>query len=178
MIRQVTLFLGIIITASCTLLHQIPTATAFNNYGIQPYGSDPSYDFAYDVNDPYTGDVKNQAEAKRGDVVSGQYSLLQPDGVHRVVDYRADSYNGFRATVNDNGNRNVPANDRHDQQVLSRENTIDREENLRRTYSNHGNSLTNGNTHNGALTQPTITRNVVIHPLPTPDPWNPVVWRR
>lgn len=58
------------------------------------------YNFAYSVNEPRTGDIKNQHESRRGDTVLGQYSLIQPDGVRRTVDYRADDVRGFRATVN------------------------------------------------------------------------------
>lgn len=34
-----------------------------------------------------------------GDVVKGQYSLVEPDGSVRVVDYVADPVNGFNAVV-------------------------------------------------------------------------------
>lgn len=71
----------------------------------------PNYNFAYEVNDAHTGDIKNQQESRRGDTVLGQYSLLQPDGVRRVVEYRADELAGFRATVNNEpatANNEVP----------------------------------------------------------------------
>jgi hypothetical protein len=32
-------------------------------------------------------------------VVKGSYSLLQPDGATRVVEYTADKHNGFNAVV-------------------------------------------------------------------------------
>ncbi|XP_072390361.1 uncharacterized protein [Diabrotica undecimpunctata] len=57
------------------------------------------YDFAYDVNDPHTGDSKSQHESRRGDFVHGSYSLLESDGTKRVVDYTADSGHGFKAVV-------------------------------------------------------------------------------
>lgn len=66
------------------------------------YHHTPNYNFAYEVNDAHTGDVKSQHEARRGDSVLGQYSLVQPDGVTRTVDYRADEHTGFQATVNNN----------------------------------------------------------------------------
>lgn len=72
-----------------------------------PYDSNPNYNFAYEVNDAHTGDIKSQHESRRGDTVLGQYSLLQPDGVRRTVDYRADDHTGFLATVNNDG-RPVP----------------------------------------------------------------------
>lgn len=49
--------------------------------------------------DPSTGDVKSQHEARDGDVVKGQYSLVEPDGSVRTVDYTADPVNGFNAIV-------------------------------------------------------------------------------
>lgn len=51
------------------------------------------------MSDPHTGDHKTQWETKDKDgVVRGSYSLLEPDGSTRIVDYIADDY-GFRAVV-------------------------------------------------------------------------------
>lgn len=36
---------------------------------------------------------------REGDVVKGQYSLVEPDGSVRTVDYTADPINGFNAVV-------------------------------------------------------------------------------
>ncbi|XP_067001089.1 cuticle protein 19 [Anabrus simplex] len=63
------------------------------------YYAYPKYTFDYGVADPLTGDVKNQVEHRDGDVVKGQYSLVEPDGSLRVVDYAADDINGFNAVV-------------------------------------------------------------------------------
>lgn len=57
------------------------------------------YDYGYSVNDPLTGDSKTQQETRRGDVVRGRYSLIDPDGTRRTVDYAADDVNGFNAVV-------------------------------------------------------------------------------
>lgn len=59
----------------------------------------PRYAFEYGVDDPHTGDRKHQYEERDGEVVKGQYSLVEPDGSVRVVDYTADWDNGFHATV-------------------------------------------------------------------------------
>jgi hypothetical protein len=59
----------------------------------------PKYSFNYGVNDPHTGDQKSQSEHRDGDVVKGQYSLVEPDGSIRTVDYTADPINGFNAVV-------------------------------------------------------------------------------
>ncbi|XP_052755669.1 uncharacterized protein LOC113521769 [Galleria mellonella] len=65
--------------------------------------SDPSYRFNYAVNDPTTGDNKGQWEARTGDVVHGGYSLVEPDGNVRVVEYTADPLRGFNAVVKRTG---------------------------------------------------------------------------
>ena len=60
---------------------------------------DPSYAFAYQVQDQITGDSKSQEETRQGDFVKGRYSLVEPDGTRRIVDYTADPTNGFNAYV-------------------------------------------------------------------------------
>ncbi|CAG9814369.1 unnamed protein product [Phaedon cochleariae] len=57
------------------------------------------YEFKYGVEDPHTGDKKQQSEVRVGDVVKGEYSLAEPDGTIRVVKYTADPHNGFNAVV-------------------------------------------------------------------------------
>ena len=63
----------------------------------------PKYAFKYGVSDPHTGDVKHQQEIRDGEVVKGQYSLVEPDGSIRTVDYVADPVNGFNAVVSKSG---------------------------------------------------------------------------
>ncbi|CAI6342860.1 unnamed protein product [Macrosiphum euphorbiae] len=60
------------------------------------YYSEPNYHFNYGVKDLHTGDLKSQWEKREGDVVKGSYSLMEPDGSIRTVDYTADSHNGFQ----------------------------------------------------------------------------------
>ncbi|KAL4717041.1 hypothetical protein ACJJTC_016928 [Scirpophaga incertulas] len=57
------------------------------------------YEFQYSVHDEHSGDIKQQQEARAGDAVHGSYSLVQPDGVHRIVHYTADKEHGFNAVV-------------------------------------------------------------------------------
>ncbi|KAJ9590344.1 hypothetical protein L9F63_027817, partial [Diploptera punctata] len=59
----------------------------------------PKYAFDYSVQDPHTGDAKSQWETRDGDVVRGEYSVVEPDGTVRVVEYTADDKNGFQAVV-------------------------------------------------------------------------------
>ncbi|KAJ8731858.1 hypothetical protein PYW08_014588 [Mythimna loreyi] len=63
------------------------------------YYDTPKYAFNYGVADHTTGDVKSQHETRDGDVVKGQYSLVEPDGSIRTVDYTADPVHGFNAVV-------------------------------------------------------------------------------
>ncbi|XP_044762466.1 larval cuticle protein A2B-like [Coccinella septempunctata] len=65
----------------------------------EPYDPNPQYQFGYNVQDSLTGDSKSQVETRNGDFVQGQYSLTDPDGTRRTVDYTADAINGFNAVV-------------------------------------------------------------------------------
>ncbi|XP_056630709.1 uncharacterized protein LOC130441170 [Diorhabda sublineata] len=71
------------------------------------FDNNPQYVFGYDIEDTFTGDSKRQSEQRQGDVVHGVYSLIDPDGYRRTVDYTADSVNGFRVSI-----RREPVNDR------------------------------------------------------------------
>ncbi|XP_055322962.1 pupal cuticle protein Edg-84A-like [Sitodiplosis mosellana] len=63
----------------------------------------PSYTYNYAVSDDFTGDQKSQQETRDGDIVKGQYSLVEPDGSVRTVDYEANDISGFNAVVSKNG---------------------------------------------------------------------------
>ncbi|EAU77140.2 AGAP003377-PA [Anopheles gambiae str. PEST] len=63
------------------------------------YDASPQYSYSYAVADAVTGDNKNQQESRSGDVVTGSYSLVEPDGTRRTVEYNADPINGFNAVV-------------------------------------------------------------------------------
>lgn len=67
------------------------------------------YEFKYGVADAHTGDHKSQSEVRHGDTVKGQYSLVEPDGTIRTVDYTADPHNGFNAVVTRSGHAHHPA---------------------------------------------------------------------
>ncbi|CAH0728852.1 unnamed protein product, partial [Brenthis ino] len=75
-----------------------PLAYAGNYNGHDEHAY-PKYDFAYSVADPHTGDYKSQHESRDGDAVHGYYSLVQPDGSVRKVEYSADDHTGFNAVV-------------------------------------------------------------------------------
>ncbi|XP_053682457.1 larval cuticle protein A3A-like [Sabethes cyaneus] len=63
------------------------------------YDPNPQYSFSYGISDALTGDQKSQQESRNGDVVQGSYSVVDPDGTKRTVDYTADPVNGFNAVV-------------------------------------------------------------------------------
>ncbi|KAJ8918328.1 hypothetical protein NQ315_008021 [Exocentrus adspersus] len=67
------------------------------------YYAPPKYSFKYGVNDYHTGDIKSQQESRDGDYVKGQYSLVEPDGSIRTVEYTADKHTGFNAVVHKTG---------------------------------------------------------------------------
>nr|XP_022903302.1 adult-specific cuticular protein ACP-20-like [Onthophagus taurus] len=73
----------------------------------------PKYNFNYGVNDHHSGDVKSQHEERDGDVVKGYYSVHEPDGTVRHVQYSADDKNGFNAVVTKSGHASHPASDGH-----------------------------------------------------------------
>ncbi|XP_055851559.1 cuticle protein 7 [Episyrphus balteatus] len=61
--------------------------------------SPAQYEFRYSVHDVGTGDIKDQQEIREGDQVRGRYSLIEPDGNRRVVEYSSDPLLGFNANV-------------------------------------------------------------------------------
>ncbi|XP_034824752.1 uncharacterized protein [Maniola hyperantus] len=63
------------------------------------YYAYPKYQYEYKVEDPHTGDNKYQHEVRDGDSVKGVYSLHEPDGSIRTVEYVSDKHHGFNAIV-------------------------------------------------------------------------------
>lgn len=88
----------------------------YQNYGLYQgnegyqdyYDHFPKYAYDYGVNDPHTGDKKKVWEERHGDVVKGGYSLIEPDGTERIVEYTADDKNGFNAVVKKIGHAHHP----------------------------------------------------------------------
>ncbi|RZC38563.1 Chitin bind 4 domain containing protein [Asbolus verrucosus] len=66
---------------------------------VEPFDLHPRYSYAYAVNDQQTGDFKSQHESRDGNVVHGRYSVADPDGSLRTVDYSAGPHTGFNAVV-------------------------------------------------------------------------------
>ncbi|XP_030567811.1 cuticle protein 8 [Drosophila novamexicana] len=101
--------LAVLSVAYAGVLHGGPAlyaagpALAYAGHGHPDEGLDyhayPKYHYNYGVADSHTGDVKSQHEVRDGDVVKGSYSLVEPDGSVRTVEYTADDHNGFNAVV-------------------------------------------------------------------------------
>ncbi|CAG9565977.1 unnamed protein product [Danaus chrysippus] len=89
------LFFVLALAAVASALPVVPVA----KYAYAEPEAPAHYEFQYSVHDEHSGDVKQQQESREGDVVHGSYSLVQPDGVHRIVEYSSDAHNGFNANV-------------------------------------------------------------------------------
>uniref|UniRef100_A0A2A4JYJ5 Cuticle protein n=1 Tax=Heliothis virescens TaxID=7102 RepID=A0A2A4JYJ5_HELVI len=95
MVARILAFSALVAAATAVALPVLPVAKVAYAQPEAP----AQYDFSYSVHDGQSGDVKQQQESRSGDNVHGSYSLVQPDGVHRIVDYTADEEHGFNAVV-------------------------------------------------------------------------------
>lgn len=98
-----------------TLVHSAPVLqktyaapALVAKHQVDDYDPNPQYQFSYDIHDSLTGDAKAQHESRDGDVVKGQYSLIEADGSRRIVDYTADPVNGFNAVVHKEAAHSAP----------------------------------------------------------------------
>ncbi|XP_055529730.1 adult-specific cuticular protein ACP-20-like [Wyeomyia smithii] len=80
----------------------------YDDYDHKDYYAYPKYKFNYGVQDSHTGDHKSQWEIRDGDVVKGGYTVYEPDGTKRVVEYTSDKHNGFNAVVKKIGHAHHP----------------------------------------------------------------------
>ncbi|XP_049775171.1 cuticle protein 21-like [Schistocerca cancellata] len=85
--------------AAAPAVRAAPVAVAAPAAVAAEFDPNPQYSYGYSVQDALTGDSKNQQETRSGDVVQGSYSLAEPDGSIRTVEYTADPVNGFNAVV-------------------------------------------------------------------------------
>ncbi|XP_034824569.1 cuticle protein 21-like [Maniola hyperantus] len=76
-----------------------PETAKYERLKTVDYKAKPDYHYAYGVQDPHSGNQQDHKETREGDVVRGEYSLVEPDGSIRLVRYTADDKNGFQATV-------------------------------------------------------------------------------
>ncbi|XP_025197644.1 cuticle protein 7-like [Melanaphis sacchari] len=72
----------------------------YKSYDADHYDAPKPYHFEYGVKDFHTHDIKSQHEVSDGHGnVKGSYSLVEPDGSTRLVEYTADHEHGFNAIV-------------------------------------------------------------------------------
>ncbi|KAK3916062.1 Cuticle protein 8 [Frankliniella fusca] len=71
----------------------------YHHHHDEHHHTKPKYAYQYSVHDKHTGDVKDVWEHRDGDVTKGGYTLLEPDGHTRVVEYIVTKKGGFQATV-------------------------------------------------------------------------------
>jgi hypothetical protein len=57
------------------------------------------YHYRYAVDDPTSGVINDRWEHRHGEYVKGAYSVLEPDGRLRIVDYEVDGPKGFHAVI-------------------------------------------------------------------------------
>ncbi|KAF2367132.1 Insect cuticle protein, partial [Trinorchestia longiramus] len=57
------------------------------------------FEYSYAVQDQYSGNDFAHDTNSDGDVTTGEYRVLLPDGRTQVVTYKADNYNGYQAEV-------------------------------------------------------------------------------
>jgi hypothetical protein len=57
------------------------------------------YHYRYAVDDPISGVINDRWEHRHGEYVKGAYSVLEPDGRLRIVDYEVDGPKGFHAVI-------------------------------------------------------------------------------
>ncbi|XP_076065101.1 uncharacterized protein LOC143039129 [Oratosquilla oratoria] len=67
------------------------------------------FEFAYAVKDDYSGNNFSHDEKSDGDVTSGSYRVLLPDGRTQIVTFTADHHNGYVAEVTYEGEATYPA---------------------------------------------------------------------
>ncbi|KAL9891689.1 pupal cuticle protein Edg-84A-like [Glossina fuscipes fuscipes] len=98
MVCKFVLTLTLIAAANAAVV--VPAAPVLaRNVELEEYDPHPQYRYGYDVQDTLSGDAKGHVEERDGDLVRGEYSLIDADGFKRTVSYTADDINGFNAVV-------------------------------------------------------------------------------
>ncbi|XP_047482586.1 cuticle protein 21-like [Penaeus chinensis] len=78
------------------------------------------FEFAYAVQDDYSGNNYAHQQTSDGHVTSGSYSVALPDGRTEIVEFTADHDNGYVANVAYEGValKNFPSGDEHKRDFL------------------------------------------------------------
>ncbi|XP_014246936.1 cuticle protein 19-like isoform X2 [Cimex lectularius] len=109
-VSRMKVFLATLLLGLVALATSFPQLGEHNHHGHVDidYHAPAHYKFDYSVHDPHTGDVKSQWEHRDGDNVKGSYTIHDPDGSLRTVEYHADKHNGFNAIVKKHGHSHHP----------------------------------------------------------------------
>ncbi|KAH8344264.1 hypothetical protein KR084_009043, partial [Drosophila pseudotakahashii] len=86
-------------TAAPVAVAAAPVPVLAKTVELEEVDPHPQYSYSYDVQDTLSGDNKGHVEERDGDIVRGEYSLIDADGFRRTVTYTADPVNGFNAVV-------------------------------------------------------------------------------
>ncbi|XP_017046587.1 larval cuticle protein A2B [Drosophila ficusphila] len=86
-------------TAAPVAVAPAPVPVLAKTVELEEVDPHPQYTYSYDVQDTLSGDSKGHVEERDGDLVRGEYSLIDADGFKRTVTYTADPVNGFNAVV-------------------------------------------------------------------------------
>ncbi|XP_017130802.1 larval cuticle protein A2B [Drosophila gunungcola] len=86
-------------TAAPVAVAPAPVPVLAKTVELEEVDPHPQYSYSYDVQDTLSGDNKGHVEERDGDIVRGEYSLIDADGFRRTVTYTADPVNGFNAVV-------------------------------------------------------------------------------
>ncbi|XP_064119179.1 uncharacterized protein LOC135224262 [Macrobrachium nipponense] len=78
------------------------------SYGHEKYEKGMPFDFNYDVKDHYKGLDYGHNSNSDGNLVTGKYYVLLPDGRTQIVTYTADHYKGYQAEVAYEGEAKYP----------------------------------------------------------------------
>lgn len=99
-------------------LHDVNSHNEGHYHHAEEHHAPAHYEFAYEVHDEHTGDIKSQKESRDGDKVEGFYTVVEPDGHRRIVHYTADKHSGFNAKVEREflGHQYVQDHQQHHQQ--------------------------------------------------------------
>ena len=111
-INSVFLFQIFLLAALVAVACAAPKPDSPPSYGPPPPSyKEPGmpYDFAYAVKDDYTGNDFGHDESSDGQVTSGSYRVLLPDGRTQIVTFTADHHNGYVAEVAYEGEASYPA---------------------------------------------------------------------
>ncbi|XP_068247649.1 cuticle protein 18.6-like [Palaemon carinicauda] len=83
-----------------------PPQPAYGQYSSEEEAE--PYEFEYAVEDHYNGLEFGHNSESDGNVVTGEYHVLLPDGRTQIVSYTADDYNGYLAEVTYEGEAQYP----------------------------------------------------------------------